>query len=71
MNRIVVHGLTEDIKNLRGQLELFYLLHKVIVLVLSFQIFHIIMNHLDNLILYLSDCLTAQLGHTKQVCHPI
>ena len=71
MNRIVVHSLAEHIKNLRGKLELFHLLHEVIVLALSFQIFHIITNHLDNLILHLSDCLTVQLGHTKQVCHPI
>ena len=28
-------------------------------------------QYLDNLILHLSDCLTVQLGHTKQVCHPI
>ena len=71
MNRIVVHSLAERIKNLRGQLELFYLLHKIIVLARSFHIFHIITNYLDNLILHLSDCLTVQLGHTKQVCHPI
>ena len=65
MYRIIVHSLTKGIENLRGQLELLNLLDKLIILAGCLKALHIAVDHLDKLILHLTDGLTMQFGHRK------
>ena len=71
MHQKVVHSFSEGIKNLGRQFELLDLLNKVIIFPICLETFHIAVDHLNNLILNLPDCLTVQFGHRKKMCHPI